>query len=286
MMSNGINARQNEENSIAMLAAQRQLYRDAKWYNTLFTAFAVWVPFSLAVIILIVPQNVAWQYASYIISIGSMVFSFVVDKWIDEKKELAAFIQQKFDVYVYSMPWNDRVFGQNRNVNHKIVENSRKILSEQKEKDSLYNWYTPAIDNKNLLEGILFCQKENCWWDVALRKRFRAISILMIIVLGMTIFMLGLLNNESVAQLLGRFAFVVPMISWLLNTVKQLNKDIKSLNALDGNINDNKDKTMDDLQDIQRMIYEHRKGCYAIPDFIYKLFKDNDEDKAHREACM
>ena len=59
MMSNGINTRQNEENSIAMLAAQRQLYRDAKWFNTLFTAFAVWVPFSLAVIILIVPQNVA-----------------------------------------------------------------------------------------------------------------------------------------------------------------------------------------------------------------------------------
>lgn len=285
-MSNGINARQNEENSIAMLAAQRQLYRDAKWFNTLFNAFSVWFPFLLAVILLFVPENVAWQYASYIIAIGSMVFSFVVDKLIDEKKELAAFIQQKFDVYVYSMPWNNRVFGQNRNVNHKIVENSRKILSKQKEKDSLYNWYTPAIDNKNLLEGILFCQKENYWWDVGLRKRFRAISILMIIVLGMTVFMLGLLNNESVAQLLGRLVFVVPMISWLLNTVKQLNKDIKSLNALDGIINDNKDKTMDDLQDIQRMIYEHRKGCYAISDFIYKLFKDNDEDKAHREACM
>ena len=285
-MSNGILTRQNEENSIAMLAAQRQLYRDAKWFNTLFIAFSVWIPFSLAVILLIVPENVEWQYASYIISIGSMAFSFVVDKWIDEKKELAAFIQQKFDVYVYLMPWNDRIFGQNRNVNHKIVENSKKILSKQEEKDSLYNWYTPAIDNKNLLEGILFCQKENYWWDVGLRKRFRTISILMIIVLGMTVFMMGLLNNESVAQLLGRFAFVVPMINWLLNTVKQLNKDIKSLNALDDIINDNKDKTMDDLQDIQRMIFEHRKGCYPIPDFIYKLFKDNDEDKAHRGACM
>lgn len=285
-MSNGILTRQNEENSIAMLAAQRQLYRDAKWFNTLYIAFSVWIPFSLAVILLIVPENVEWQYASYIISIGSMALSFVVDKWIDEKKELAAFIQQKFDVYVYSIPWNDRIFGQNRNVNHKIVENSKKILSKKEEKDSLYNWYTPAIDNKNLLEGILFCQKENYWWDVGLRKRFRTISILMIIVLGMIVFMMGLLNNESVAQLLGRFAFVVPMISWLLNTVKQLNKDIKSLNALDNIINDNKNKTMDDLQDIQRMIFEHRKGCYPIPDFIYKLFKDNDEDKAHREACM
>lgn len=285
-MSNGINARQNEDNSISMLAAQRQLYRDAKCFDTLATAFSVWIPFSLAVIILIVPENVAWQYASYFISIGSMVFSFVIDKWIDGKKKLAAFIQQKFDVYVYSMPWNDRIFGQNRNVNHEIVANSRKILSKQEKKDLLYNWYTPAIDDKNLLDGILLCQRENYWWDVGLRKRFRAISILTIIVLDIAVFMMGLLNNESVAQLLCRFAFVVPMIGWLLNTVKQLNKDIKSLNELDGIINDNKAKTMDDLQNIQRMIFEHRKGCYAIPDFIYKLFKDNDEDKAHREACM
>ncbi|MFR2214458.1 MAG: S-4TM family putative pore-forming effector [Ruminococcus sp.] len=33
-MSNGIATRQNEDNSIAMLAAQRQLYREAKKYNT------------------------------------------------------------------------------------------------------------------------------------------------------------------------------------------------------------------------------------------------------------
>ena len=33
-MSNGIATRQNEDNSIAMLAAQRQLYRDAKKFNT------------------------------------------------------------------------------------------------------------------------------------------------------------------------------------------------------------------------------------------------------------
>ena len=120
-MSNGINARQNEDNSISMLAAQRQLYRDAKWLDTLATAFSVWGPFSLAVILLIVPENVVWQYAAYFISIGSMMFSFVVDKWIDVKKKLAAFIQQKFDVYVYSMPWDDRIFGQNRNVNYEIV---------------------------------------------------------------------------------------------------------------------------------------------------------------------
>ena len=285
-MSNGILIRQNENNSIAMLAAQRQLYRDAKRFGTLSIALSVWVPFALAVILLFVSPNSVWQYISYAIAIGSMIVSFVIDKWIDEKKKLAAFIQQKFDVYVYSMPWNSRIFGQNRNVNHEIITNSEKILGNQKEKDSLYNWYSPAIDNKDLLYGILLCQRENYWWDVGLRKRFKAISIMMIAGLGIAVFAMGLFKNESVAQLLWRIAFIVPIVEWLINTVKRLNKDFAALQELDLVINDDRTKTMDDLQDIQRMIYEHRKGCYAIPDSVYKLFKDNDEDKAHREASM
>ena len=48
-MSNGIATRQNEDNSIAMLAAQRQLYRDAKKFNTVLVALSVWIPFALSV---------------------------------------------------------------------------------------------------------------------------------------------------------------------------------------------------------------------------------------------
>lgn len=73
----------------------------------------------------------------------------------------------------------------------------------------------------------------------------------MIVVLSIAVFMMGLFKNESVAQLLWRFAFIVPMVEWLLNTVKQINKNIAFLKELDYIINDDKSKTMDDLQDIQ-----------------------------------
>ena len=43
-------------------------------------------------------------------------------------------------------------------------------------------------------------------------------------------------------------------------------------------------QALEDLQDIQAKIYEHRKGCFAIPNFFYNIFKDNDEDNAHRAA--
>lgn len=285
-MSNGIVMRQNENNSIAMLAAQRQLYRDAKKLNTLSVALSVWIPFALAVILLFIPGNTEWKCASYILSIVSMVFYFIVDKYIEEKKQLAAFIQQKFDLYVYEMPWDKRIFGKDKNIDHEVATYSKIILNNPQEKKKLKDWYTPVVDEKNIIDGILACQRENFWWDVGLRKRFRFASVTLIIILFVLIFAMGLWKNERITELLCRLVFIVPMLKWLLDTVNKLNKDISTLQELDDDINNNEKKTIEDLQDIQKVIFQHRKGCYAIPECVYNIFKDNDEDRAYREARM
>jgi len=108
-MSNGIAVRQNEEKAIAMLVAQRQLHNDAKKFGTISVLLSIWLPFAMALILLFLPEESIWKSVSYILAIVSMLFSFVVDKHIDSKKKLAAFIQQKFDIYVYNMPWNERI---------------------------------------------------------------------------------------------------------------------------------------------------------------------------------
>lgn len=97
---------------------------------------------------------------------------------------------------------------------------------------------------------------------------------------------MGLWKNERIIDLLWRVVFIAPMLKWLLDTIKKLNKDISTLQELDSDINNNETKTMEDLQDIQKVIFQHRKGCYAIPECIYNIFKDNDEDRAYREARM
>ena len=60
-----------------------------------------------------------------------------------------------------------------------------------------------------------------------------------------------------------RVVFIAPMLKWLLDTIKKLNKDVSTLQELDNDINNNETKTMQDLQDIQKVIFQHRKGCYA-----------------------
>lgn len=285
-MSNGINKRQNESNSIAKLAAQRQLYDDAKKINTILIAISVWIPFVFAIILCFLPCNTKWNYLVYILSIISVIASFFVEDIIKEKKKLAAYIQQQFDSYVYAMPWNERLFGKNKNVDHQIANYSKKILNNTEEKNKLFNWYSSEVDTKRLIDGILACQNENFWWDVGLRKRFKWLSVIGIITFITVIVIMGVVNNESVPELLWRLAFIAPMLQWLLETIKQLNADIRKLNELDENINNGSIKEMSNLQDIQKIIFEHRQSCYTIPNWIYYVFKDNDEDKAHRTIMM
>lgn len=255
-MSNGIAVRQNEEKAIAMLAAQRQLYNDAKKLGTISIVLSVWLPFAMALILLFLPEESICKNVSYILAIVSMLFSFVVDKHINDKKKLAAFIQQKFDVYVYNMPWDERIFGKQKNVNQDIVTYSKRIIENSDKKERLYNWYTPTVDNRDLLTSILLCQRENLSWDVGLRKRYRLSSIIMIVFLCSFVIVMGLWQNESIAMLLWRFAFIVPMLEWLFDTVKTLNKDMERLKELDEIINNDVSKTMDELQDIQMMLYK------------------------------
>ena len=285
-MSNGINRRQNEEKCVAMLAAQRQLYNDAKKLDWTSTVLSVLIPFLLSCILLFVSKDSPVGVISYIVSIVSMIFSFCVSGHIKNEKRMAAFIQQKFDTYVYKMPWNRRIFGDDKNVSSEIAQYSEKILSNKAEKEKLKNWYTVEADRKPLNEGILVCQRENFTWDAGLRKRFRRLSIGVVVLLSGAVLIMGVILNESVIELLCRMAFLAPMLQWLFETVKMLNDDLENLNELDVAINSKEEKSMEDLQDIQKPIYEHRKGCLTIPNFFYGYFKDNDEDRAHRMANM
>lgn len=132
-----------------------------------------------------------------------------------------------------------------------IAQYSEKILSNNAEKEKLKNWYTVEADRKPLNEGILVCQRENFTWDAGLRKRFRRLSIGVVVLLSGAVLIMGVILNESVIELLCRIAFWAPMLQWLFETVKMLNDDLENLNELDVAINSKEEKSMEDLQDIQ-----------------------------------
>ena len=130
------------------------------------------------------------------------------------------------------MPWDNKLFGLQRDLTHIVAKKAKLLLKNQKEYEQLKNWYTTVAETVDLKKGILMCQKENYNWDVNLRKRFRMLSFIVIIALIVLIFLLGIVKNETVVMLLYRIAFIVPMLQWLFKTVKVLNSTLQLLRHL------------------------------------------------------
>lgn len=285
-MSNGIATRQNEEKYINHLAAQRQLYNEVKLWDNVNMMLSVILPLILAVSQIIFKNIEVLKSLSYLLSLVSMLIAAFLDNCVSKKKKLAAYIQQCFDVYVYQMPWDKKLFGSEKNVINTIAEKSKILLRKNGEKEKLLNWYTSVADGLELKKGILVCQKENFHWDVNLRKKYKKASIFVVVFLILIILGIGVFENESFVTILYRISFIAPMLRWLINLIKQLNNDINNLMELDGMINSPEEKEIEKLQEIQAKLYNHRKACLAIPNFFYKWNKDNDEDVAYRSAKM
>ena len=286
-MNNEIVTRQNEEKAIEYLAAQRQIYSEAKKLDNIGIIFSVILPLVLSIMQLFFKENIFWSLSSKILSIVSMFVGMAVGSFVKKGKNVAAMIQQMFDVYVYQMPWDNKLFGKEKNLSYLIAEKSKILLDKAGERDKLMNWYTGCVgEGVSNIKGIWMCQKENFNWDVNLRKKYKKSCSIIVGVLIVGILLAGLVNDESIIVLISRFAFILPMLKWLFPMIKQLNDDIRNMQEIDELINDSEEKTRDDLQEIQNKLYVHRKSCYAIPDFFYNRYKDNDEDLAYRTAKL
>ena len=286
-MNNEIVTRQNEEKAIEYLAAQRQIYSEAKKLDNIGNIFSVILPLVLSIMQLFFKENIFWSLSSKILSIVSMFVGMAVGSFVKKGKNVAAMIQQMFDVYVYQMPWDNKLFGKEKNLSYLIAEKSKILLDKAGERDKLMNWYTGCVgEGVSNIKGIWMCQKENFNWYVNLRKKYKKSCSIIVGVLIVGILLAGLVNDESIIVLISRFAFILPMLKWLFPMIKQLNDDIRNMQEIDELINDSEEKTMDDLQEIQNKLYVHRKSCYAIPDFFYNRYKDNDEDLAYRTAKL
>lgn len=130
-MSNEILNRQNEQKPIMYLAAQRQLYSEAKRLNNLFFDISVLFPFLLSIMQFIFDENELLNVCIQLMSILVFIAGIKINSIIKKKKIDAAMIQQQFDVYVYDVPWDKKLFG--KKVGYESI-NCRKIKFISKKK--------------------------------------------------------------------------------------------------------------------------------------------------------
>lgn len=312
-MSNGIAKRQNEELNIMKLAAQRQLYSDVSILEQRNLLFTVIIPTYLAFIIYIIRLSDNIDISSWFepiankipfsfsietsditncintlacfVSILAVIFANEINKSKKEKKFLAATIQQEFDVNVYSMKWDRKLFGERKDLSAEIAEASQKIMNNEKEKKLLNDWYPKEADELPLEGGIFACQKSNFTWDAKLRKRYKI--FLQVILGGIIILLIIIFIHSSVQDFFCRG--VLPVLStlmWIKETKDNINNDLIFMNSISTPIYSTKMKTKEELAFIQRDIFEHRKSQTKIPDWFYKIHKNQDESRERRVMQM
>ena len=130
-MSNGIQERQNSDLNIARLAAQRQIYGSVEKIDTVNFVLTVAFPLLFAIIQEIASDWTWAKIASCCLSIAMLVLSKIISAYSKKCKGLAAQIQQEFDVDVYQMPWDDKLFGSRKNVNNEVAAYSKRIEANQ-----------------------------------------------------------------------------------------------------------------------------------------------------------
>ena len=283
-MSNGICKRQNEAKCIMMLAAQRELYNSAARLDLVGFVLSVILPVTFS---FLPGFGASWdwiRYLSYGLSVLMLFASNAISRACKSKKSLAASIQNEFDIYVYQMPWSKNLFGPRKNLNAEIAEYSQKILNNEKQKGDLVNWFTSPVDDMPLEKGILSCQRENINWDSRLRKRYRIYATILCVFLTVSMYAMGIVNNETFQICITRIVFVLPMARWIITLWNSVSDDIVRLQDLKASFNSIEDLNMEELQANQKRITDHRKSCVKIPNWFYWLFKDKDENREYSIA--
>lgn len=284
-----INERQNSELNLKRLAAQRQLYSDAK--KMMHIQFAI---SGMAVIVFAIIGNIiSKEYAVYItvLSILCVLFDeLFLTKRIENLRLSAAIIQEDFDCDVLQIPFN-HIKNSHGTMLETIQENSKKYLSKHKNYDLLINWY-PGMDKADLKYGRIICQSTNCWWNQKLREKYSNFLIHSTVTIFIILLLIALFNGITLS------GFIMSVISPILPGAVLVYKIQRDNKKAIQNLNDMKnkldsiierlrakelypdEKLQNDIRCLQDMIFENRSASPLIPDRFYFRYRDRYEDIA------
>lgn len=284
--------KQNLEENLRLLSAQRQSYNEAKFYRSCYRIL-VSVPCLLSFLVINNYIDATDQYS---------VFRFLIDLFVVfvgyfllhksfTYQELGANIQQKFDTNVFGLAfeWNakkDQTEIETLYCKHKKDENIEKLR----------NWYSDEIDNLDYPKDVLASQKQNLFWSQKVREDYINFNIVILIVcLFYTIFSICFFLTyndyvlwkkiyEILVILLSLYFLLGQNIVDNIRSIRLLKKANDKFSALQKHIVDSDDTRCINnmLNDIQKGIFEYRKMSVSVPNYYDRMRKFKLESSSRR----
>ena len=216
-MANDISQKQNMPEQLERLAAQRSLYSRAKKVLKVQVSLDLLAPLGLAITVAFFPDA---DKVAAIIGIGLGFFDLLLEKYESSYKEKAADIQEMFDCDVLGIECRELQV-RRRPIAETIMQAANKYKLKDSTFSTLKNWYPPVVDKLPLHLGRLICQRENCWWDSQLRRKYAGWVVGILIFLFLVVLAIGFINGLT----LTKFAFAIlcplaPTFTWAFREIK------------------------------------------------------------------
>ncbi|MBN2093056.1 hypothetical protein JW964_25760 [candidate division KSB1 bacterium] len=281
---------QNEPLQLQRLAAQRRLYDEARKIQTWRYIIAIPVTITWAIF-----ANTMWE-SNLIPLIGNAIIA-ILTLWpfstMDAGyREKAAKIQELFDCDVLNIPWNNELVEIPPAADY-VADWAAKYDPKKYPGNPIENWYSGPVDDLPLPFARIVCQRSNLMWDARLRKRYIKGVITMLVVVTIpligVLLWIGLDTAEKYANI---FASLGPIFMLGINEIRLNLATIVSLQHTSHRIDElwnfafrgkaDEAELSQASRNWQNNIYRHRKDNPVIARWLYKRFRDPDEENAYQ----
>jgi len=289
---NTIHTDQNSELQLARLAAQRQLYADAK--QLYLGELIVGVPAAIGLAGLAIWK----QEKSAIFLWGCLFLLLLIDAVVIIPKERwlrtrAARIQEAFDCDVLRLIWREPTCGPQPTTEF-VLEQATRFKAHGGDETKLPDWYPKGVEVLPLYMARLVCQRTNCWWDASQRRRYAWTEGVALLALdGLLLFGLG---ATGVLEKLGAAA-LAPLIPSAYFAVRQFFEHQRAARSIDilrefaeriwkrmvaGELSESEaTRCSTELQDA---IFAHRRRSPSIIDWLYFRLRSEYEMQMNKGA--
>lgn len=279
--------RQDEDDALRLLIAQRRLYRRAKrWLHLRWFGMVV-VGLGAPIVSVTEPDLavVAGAVAGLWLFLGRTLFIFAQTSTVAK----AAAIQEQFDFFVYGMPGS---------IDRSVLPSLEKIakiagpdaeLRNAAQREELFAWY-PIKDSDAGSVTVAISQRANASYADRLLRATAMVWTIATVLWLVSLSVASVLAELSLLQFIaGVFLPILPAfldIMKYVGGIRQAARDRKDLadsiqerlegadNAIDGQ----------DLMVWQERLYALRRSTPEVPDFVYKIQRKANELAMHSAA--
>jgi hypothetical protein len=290
---NNIPQQQNLQRRLELLAAQRQLYSDAK--NLQIISVIISVPVVIAWSILVALFPTLAVYAALWGIIATFLELLVFSRLQKSTQEKAAKIQQIFDCEVLQFNWASLNCGV-RVERETIIDASNRYKRKNLNFiQQLQDWYPISVGQLPIHQARIICQRSNVWWDAQLRRCYSKWIIIILLSLTVIVSLIGLIGGLTFEKFL--LAILVPLIPAFVFGLRQYTEHNEAATRLD-RLRENAEVLFEQVisrryttQDLEResyslqtQIYDNRRRSPLILDWLYSRLRNKDEEQMNKGA--